>query len=238
VVATRADGGFAYDGDGDRVAMVDETGQPVFADRLIALLAGEALVAHPGGTVVYELSCTQALAETVEELGGTAISCPVGYAFVHDKVRASGALLGGESAGHIFFGDPDFRFDDALLATAKLAALLARSGEPLSVLLAKLPHYVRATPRRFHCPDEIKGQVIAHAADQLASKGYEIERLDGVKVHAHRGWGLYRASNTQPAVTLHCEAPDKVLLSEIEALMLDTVRDSFSPFGVELNDAH
>jgi phosphomannomutase/phosphoglucomutase len=238
VVAEQADGGFAYDGDGDRVAMVDENGQPVFADRLLILLAREALAALPGGTVVYELSCTQALPETVEALGGRAIPCPVGYAFVHDAMRASNAVLGGESAGHVFFGDPDFRFDDAMLATARLAALLSRTDAPLSDLLAQLPQYVRAPSRRIHCPDDVKAAVIAQAGRTLDAQGYEIERMDGIKVHAAGGWALFRASNTQPAVTLHCEARDAVHLAEIEALMLRTVRATLTGFGVEMQDAH
>jgi phosphomannomutase/phosphoglucomutase len=238
VVAEGADGGFAYDGDGDRVAMVDESGHPVFADRLLILLAREALAAHPGAAVVYELSCTQALAETVQRLGGTAIPCPVGYAFVHEAMRSSGAVLGGESAGHVFFRDPNFAFDDALLATAQLAALLSRESAPLSLLLAHLPQYVRSTPRRFHCPDPIKEPVIAHAAQQLSALGYAIQRLDGVKAHVKGGWGLFRASNTQPAVTLHCEARDSALLSELETLMLHTARSTLGRFGVEMQDAH
>jgi phosphomannomutase len=218
--------------------MVDETGQPVFADRLMILLAREALAAQPGATIVYELSCTQALPETVRALGGTAISCPVGYAFVHQAMRESGAILGGESAGHVFFGDPEFGFDDAMLATAKLTALLSRAHQPLSKLLAQLPQYVRAPSRRLHCPDQFKQTAIAHADRAFEDQGHEIERLDGIKVHLDGGWGLFRASNTQPAVTLHCEARNVERLAEIEALMLSTVRDTLASFGVEMQDAH
>jgi phosphomannomutase/phosphoglucomutase len=238
VVAENADAGFAFDGDGDRVAMVDETGQPVYADRLMILLAREALAVSPGSTIIYELSCTQALPETIQALGGQAVSCPVGYAFVHKAMRASGAILGGESAGHIFFGDPDFQFDDAVLATAKLAALLSRAGSPLSSLLTQLPQYVRAPVRRLHCPDEFKHTAIAQAGQAFSTKGYQIERLDGIKVYIDGGWGLFRASNTQPAVTLHCEALNPSLLSEVEILMLDTVHTTLAGLGIELQDAY
>jgi phosphomannomutase/phosphoglucomutase len=237
VVAEKADGGFAYDGDGDRVAMVDETGHPVYADRLMILLARETLAATPGATVVYELSCTQALPETVHALGGQAIACPVGYAFVHKAMRASGAILGGESAGHVFFGDPDFEFDDAMLATAKLVALLSRAGKPLSHLLAQLPQYVRAPSRRMHCPDPLKHTAVERAGRAFDAAGYRVERLDGVKVHVDGGWGLFRASNTQPAVTLHCEGRDGERLAEIEALMLTTVRATLAGLGIELRPA-
>lgn len=238
VVAEGADGGFAYDGDGDRVAMVDETGQPVFADRLLILLAHEALAAAPGAAVVYELSCTEALPETVQKLGGRAIPCPVGYAFVHEAMRASGAVLGGESAGHVFFGDPEFGFDDAPLATAKIAALFSRHSRPFSALLAQLPQYVRAPSRRLHCPDSLKDTVILQASQAFEAQGYTLERLDGIKVHVKGGWGLFRASNTQPAVTLHCEARDTTRLAEIEDLMLRTVRATLVHVGLEVQDAH
>lgn len=238
VVVENADGGFAYDGDGDRVAMVDETGQPVFADRLMILLAREALAVQPGAAVVYELSCTQALPETVQALGGRAIACPVGYAFVHEAMRASHAILGGESAGHVFFGDPDFGFDDAMLATAKLATLVSRADEPLSRLLARLPQYVRGPSRRLHCPDDLKHAAIEQAASAFRAQGHSLERIDGVKVHFYDGWGLFRASNTQPAVTLHCEARDAGHLAEIEALMLSTVQATLTRLGIEMQDAH
>jgi len=238
VVAENADAGFAFDGDGDRVAMVDDTGQPVYADRLMILLAREALATSPGSTVVYELSCTQALPETVRTLGGQAIACPVGYAFVHEAMRASSAILGGESAGHLFFGDPDFSFDDAALATAKLAALLSRAGQPLSCLLAELPQYVRAPSRRLHCPDHLKHVAVAQVGQAFIAKGFQIERLDGVKVHIDGGWGLFRASNTQPAVTLHFEARTAARLTEIETLMLNTIQATLSGLDIELQDAH
>jgi phosphomannomutase/phosphoglucomutase len=238
VVAEKADGGFAYDGDGDRLAMVDETGQPVFADRLMALIARDVLADHPGATVVYEVSCTQALPETVQKLGGTAIACPVGYAFVHKQMRASQAILGGEAAGHVFFGDPDFRFDDAMLATAKMTALLSRNQTPLSGLLAQLPHYTRAPQRRLHCPDSLKTQVVAAAGERFVAQGLPVDRLDGIKVHLPEGWGLFRASNTQPAVTLHCEGRDSTQLAEIESLMLQVVGATLAHLGVDMQDAH
>ncbi len=238
VVADRADAGLAYDGDGDRLAMVDDQGQPVYADRLLALLAREALVLHPGAKVVYEVSCTQALPETVEALGGEAIPCPVGYAFVHETMRSRGAILGGETAGHLFFGDPAFQFDDAMLATAKMAALLSRSKEPLSVLLTRLPQYVRSPQHRLYCPDDVKGHIVAHVGAQFAAQGYPIDRLDGAKVHFGKGWGLFRSSNTQPAVTLHCEAVDRASLAEIENTMLKAARKALASVDAHTDHAH
>ena len=245
VIATGADAGLGYDGDADRLAMVDETGRVVFADLLLALLAREALSAHPRAHVVYEVSCTQALPETVRALGGTPVPCPVGYAFVHEAMRATNAVLGGEAAGHIFVGDPDFQFDDALLATVKMLSLLSRAGQPLSALLAELPQYVLSDEHRFHCPDPIKAAVVADVHARFVSLGCEIDATDGAKVlfagqgrtGAH-GWGLFRSSNTQPAVTLRCEARTRKQLGEIERLMLDMVRAALTAAGIEMHSAH
>jgi phosphomannomutase/phosphoglucomutase len=238
VVAEGADAGLAYDGDGDRLAMVDDRGLPVYADRLLILLAQRALPAHPGARVVYELTCTQALPETVEALGGEAIACRVGYAFVHEAMRATGAILGGETAGHLFFGDPDFQFDDAMLATAKMVALLSRSTEPLSDLLAQLPQYQRSPQHRFHCPDAAKKHVVAAIQDRFRKQGYKVNPLDGAKVHFDDGWALFRASNTQPAVTLHCEANSTERVTRIQDMMLRAIREVMCGLGIEITGAH
>jgi phosphomannomutase/phosphoglucomutase len=238
VVAEGADAGLAYDGDGDRLAMVDDRGQPVYADRLLILLAQEALPAHPGARVVYELTCTQALPERIETLGGEAIACRVGYAFVHEAMRAAGAILGGETAGHLFFGDPDFLFDDAMLATAKMVALLSRSTEPLSDLLARLPQYQRSPQHRFHCPDAAKMHVVAAVRDRFLEQGYEVVPLDGAKILFGDGWALFRTSNTQPAVTLHCEARAADALNAIQDAMLRAIQQALASVGVQLDTAH
>ena len=240
VVAEQADAGVGYDGDGDRLAMVDERGAVVFGDQLLTLLAQELLAGgkHPGARVVYELSCTQALPETVEALGGQAIPCPVGYAFVHETMLVTGAVLGGEAAGHLFFAEPDFRFDDALLATAKMLSLLSKTPLPFSALLAALPRYHLSPERRFQCPDDVKADIVAHICDRFVAQGYEIERMDGAKVHFGDGWGLFRSSNTQPAVTLRCEAKTPARLAEIEQIMLDAARAAMDGAGIAMTSAH
>jgi phosphomannomutase/phosphoglucomutase len=245
VVAEQADAGLAYDGDADRLVMVDETGQVVFADQLLALLARDALPAHPGARIVYEVSCTQALPETIVEMGGVPIPCPVGYAFVHEALRETRAILGGEAAGHIFFADPDFQFDDALLATARVISLLSRVDEPFSALLAQLPHYVLSDEHRLYCPDDVKARVVAKVHDRFGAQGFEIETIDGAKVYFTQhgrtqacGWGLFRSSNTQPAVTLRCEAQTPEQLVEIETLLLGAVHEELSRVGIEPKSAH
>jgi phosphomannomutase/phosphoglucomutase len=218
--------------------MVDDQGQPVYADRLLALLAKEALDAQPGAAVVYELSCTQALPDTIKACGGRAVPCPVGYAFVHEAMRATGAVLGGERAGHIFFGHPDFQFDDAFLATAKMVCLIAGSTEPLSIQLAQLPQYVHSPGYRLHCPDELKDSVVNRVCQRFAGQGYRVSRMDGGQIHFRDGWALFRASNTQPALTLHCEASDAKALDVIQDTVLRAVRKTLAGLGIALVDAH
>lgn len=235
----QADIGLAYDGDGDRLAAVDETGQVVLGDRILALLALDLLVQSPGETVVHELACTQALPEAIQRAGGTAVPCPVGYAFVHEKMHEIGAALGGESAGHIFFRDDAFLFDDANLATARLLATLSKTDRTCSELLDALPQYTPSDNYRFHCPEEVKRDIIADLVQLFVSQGKRIETLDGCKVYwADRaskdayGWGLVRPSNTEPAITLRCEARNPTQLKEIEQTMRSALDSALRAHGL------
>ncbi|MBN1582835.1 MAG: phosphomannomutase/phosphoglucomutase [Anaerolineae bacterium] len=262
VVAENADAGLAYDGDGDRLVMVDNAGQAVYGDQLLALLAQEMLSQRgrdvgapsplqwsslPGEgrgegnnilKVVYELSCTQAVPEIVEALGGKAIPCPVGYVFVHEAMQSTGAVMGGESAGHLFFAEPGFQFDDAMLATAKMLSLLSRVDRALSQLVGQLPQYHLSPAYRFHCPDDKKAHIVGDVKTQFCAQGYQTEDMDGVKVYFDDGWGLFRSSNTQPAVTLCCEARTPLRLAEIEQEMLGVVRQAMCDVGIQVSDAH
>ena len=239
VCQEQADIGLAYDGDGDRLAAVDETGQVVLGDRILALLALDLMAQSPGETVIYELACTQALPEAIQRAGGTAVACPVGYAFVHEKMRETGAALGGESAGHVFFRDDEFLFDDAVLAGARLLALLSKTAHTCSALLDKLPQYTPSDKYRFHCPEKHKGDVIAHVVRFFASQNLRIETLDGCKVYwtdgasgDAYGWGLVRPSNTEPAIALRCEARTRAQLEVIEQEMRGALDSALSAHGI------
>jgi len=241
VRSEQADIGLAYDGDGDRLAAVDKTGRVVLGDFVLALLALDLLAQSPGETVVYELACTQALPEAIQHAGGIAVPCPVGYAFVHEKMRETGAALGGESAGHIFFRDEAFLFDDAVLASARLLALLSRSDRTFSGLLDELPQYVPSDKYRIHCPEEAKSDVIAHLLRFFTQQGRRIETLDGCKVYwtdqgaeDAYGWALVRPSNTEPAVTLRCEARNQTQLQKIEQTMRDALDSALRAYGVAI----
>jgi len=232
VLASGADAGLAYDGDGDRLAMVDEEGQVVYADRLLALLARQVLVERPGACIVHEISCTQAVADTVAAMGGVAVPCRVGYAFVHRAMRETGAVLGGETAGHLFFADHAFRFDDALLATARVVSLLSQRSATLSGLLDELPSYVQSPQYRLPCPDDLKSRAIKAVHAHLHGQGHRCETLDGVKAYLDGGWGLCRASNTQPVLTVRCEAASAGRLCEIEGMILSVARRVLRGLGI------
>ncbi|MGQ9568444.1 MAG: phosphomannomutase/phosphoglucomutase [Anaerolineae bacterium] len=223
VRAERADLGLAYDGDGDRLVVVDDRAEVVWADRVLALLARQVLAERPGARVVHEVLCTQALADDVRAHGGVPILSPVGYALVHERMREVGAVLAGEMAGHFFFADPQFRFDDALLATARVVETVARAGRPLSHLLADLPAYCTSPERRIPCSDGKKERVVAALARVYRGQR-PVDTLDGVRVQFEEGWGLVRASQTQAALSMRFEARTPEALAAIEAEITAHVR--------------
>ncbi len=223
VRAEGADLGLAYDGDGDRLAVVDEQGRPVLGDQTLMILARDVLRRGPA-KIVYEVLCTQALADDISAHGGEPVMTPCGYAFVHQALRDTGAALGGEFSGHFFFSDPDFRFDDAILATVKLLTIVARSQRLLSALVAELPAYHSSPSIRLACPDEIKSQVVEQAKVHFRA-AYPVDETDGARIDFGDGWALVRASNTQPALSLRFEAKSAERLEELTMEVLDQVKD-------------
>ena len=212
-----ADCGFAFDGDGDRVALIDDHGDIHFGDVILMLLARQMTAQVGAVTMVYDASSTRALADDVSAHGGTAIAAPVGYAFVHERMKKVGAQLGGESAGHIFIMDDEFRFDDAILATVHLLNLLAGQPRPLSALIADLPRYHTSPNHRAICPDERKSAVIARLKAHFSE--YPQDDIDGVKIFFEHGWALVRPSNTQPALSWRVEGETADDLAEITTII-------------------
>ncbi len=217
-----ADCGFAFDGDGDRVALIDDRGGVHFGDIILMLLARQMAAQSGAVTVVHDASSTRALADDVAAHGGTAIAAPVGYAFVHEKMKEVGAPLGGESAGHIFIVDDEFRFDDAILATVHLLNLLAGQSRPLSALIADLPRYHTSPNHRVACPDAQKSVVVAALKARFSQ--YPQDDIDGVKIFFEHGWALVRPSNTQPALSWRVEGETANDLAEITAIIRQALR--------------
>jgi len=216
-----ADLGLAYDGDGDRLALVDEQGNPVLGDQILMILARDRLKRGPA-RVVYEILCTQALADDVTAHGGEPVMTPSGYAFVHQAMRDTGAALGGELSGHLFFNEPGFRFDDAILGTIKLINVVAQSRRPLSALVAELPAYHSSPELRLPCPDEVKAKVVAQVRTHFEGR-HRVDTLDGARIHFGDGWALVRRSNTQPVISMRFEALSagrlKAIQNQVQSLV-------------------
>jgi phosphomannomutase / phosphoglucomutase len=216
VLDTHADLGIAFDGDADRIGAVDDRGAIVYGDQLMILYAREILTRKPGATFISEVKCSQIMYDDIRARGGNPIMWKTGHSLIKAKMRETGAELAGEMSGHMFFADRYYGFDDALYAACRLIEIVARSGHPLSRQLADLPVTVATPEIRFDCPDELKFAVAREAAAAL-SASHETITVDGVRVLFPCGWGLVRASNTQPVLVMRFEASTAELLSEYRA---------------------
>jgi len=205
VRATGAEIGMAFDGDADRLGVVDRNGRVVWGDELLILFSRDVLAARPGAVVVSEVKCSQRLYDDIAAHGGHAIMWRAGHSPIKAKMQETGALLAGEMSGHLFFADRYFGFDDAIYAAGRLLELLGRTGQRIDELLADLPPAFSTPEIRVDCPDSIKFAVVEAALRHFRS-GYEVIDVDGVRVKLPNGWGLIRASNTQPALVLRFEA--------------------------------
>ena len=218
VAETGADLGVAYDGDGDRIGVVDDKGNIIAGDRLMIILSRALLAEEPGATIVGEVKCSQTLYDDINANGGHGIMWKVGHSLIKSKMKESGALLAGEMSGHIFFKHRWFGFDDALYTTARLVELMTHSNAPLSDALRDVP-VTYATPEvRIEVPDAIKFDIANWIAAELARE-HSVVAIDGVRVIFSDGWGLVRASNTQPALVLRTEAQSPARRDEIAALL-------------------
>ncbi len=204
VVELGADVGLAFDGDADRMGAVDDKGNMIVADRILALLARDMLTRHPGASVVGDVLSSQVLFDEVARWGGQPVMWISGHSLIKAKMAEIGALLGGEMSGHIFLGEDYFGYDDGYFAAGRLLQLLAASGQTLAQLDATLPRLYSTPEYRPHCPDDLKQTVIDGVKAQLIGKG-EVVDVDGVRVRFAQGWGLLRASNTEPVLSMRFE---------------------------------
>jgi phosphomannomutase/phosphoglucomutase len=205
--------GIAFDGDGDRIGAVDERGVVVFGDQLL-ILFGRDLVQRfgPGKAVIFDVKCSEVLPQMLRQAGLEPIMWKTGHSFIKQKMKDLGAPLAGEMSGHMFFGGDWYGFDDALFAAARLLAYVAREGGPLSRLLADIPRTIATPELRVDCADERKFDVVQRAAEYFAAR-YPVATLDGVRITFPEGWGLVRASNTQPVLVLRFEAASETALA-------------------------
>ncbi len=220
----KADLGIAYDGDGDRLGVVDGEGKILWGDEILILFARDVLKRHPGSVIISEVKCSQRLFDEISLRGGVPIMWKAGHSLLKAKMKETHAVLAGEMSGHMFFADRYFGYDDAIYASIRLAELLARSDRPLSVLLDDLPKTVSTPEIRVECPDDKKFE-IAERAKEFFRKHYPIVDVDGVRIQFSEGWGLLRASNTQPALVLRFEAKTSEKLEEYRKIVEEKLRE-------------
>ena len=231
VKETGAEVGIAYDGDADRLGLVDRHGHIIWGDEMLVLFARDILQRQPGAVIVSEVKCSQRLFDDIAQKGGTPIMWKAGHSLLKAKLRETGAVLGGEMSGHMFFADRYFGYDDAIYASCRMLEILGKSGKELTDLLADLPSSYTTPEIRVDCPDELKFRIAEKVRDRFRGQ-YEIVDVDGVRVKFPGGWGLVRASNTQPVLVLRFEATTPEKLVEYRALMegvVEEVKKSLSP---------
>jgi len=231
VLEHKADLGIAFDGDSDRIGAVDELGHVIYGDMLLLIFGREILTRKPGATFIGEVKCSQLLYDKLEELGGNPIMFKTGHSLIKAKMKEEHAELAGEMSGHMFFADRYYGYDDAIYAACRLIEIVAASGRPLSYQLEGIPATVNTPEIRFDCPDEVKFQVIERVAASLRNR-HPIIEVDGVRVPFAHGWGLVRASNTQPVLVMRFEASSEALLAEYRSEIEEALKQAQREIGV------
>jgi phosphomannomutase len=212
--------GIAFDGDGDRLGVVDGQGRILWGDQLMILWARDVLRAQPGAIIIADVKTSQALFDSVRDMGGEPLMWCTGHSLIKAKMAETGAPLGGEMSGHIFFADRYYGFDDALYAALRLISLVSRADQSLAAMRDALPRLVNTPELRFPCDDERKFTVIDEVRARLEAAGAEVTAIDGVRVRTADGWWLLRASNTQAALVARCEARDAAGLERLKATLV------------------
>ncbi|BAU23891.1 phosphomannomutase [Caldimicrobium thiodismutans] len=224
--------GFGYDGDGDRIGVVDEKGNIIWGDQLLIIFAQDLLKRHPSAKIIGEVKCSRILYQTIEKLGGKPIMWKTGHSLIKGKMKEEGALLAGEMSGHIFFADRWFGFDDGVYASLRLAEILSSSNKPLSAFLEDLPRMISTPEIRTECPDEIKFQVVAELVERFKREGLKVIDVDGARIEFKEGWALVRASNTQPVLVLRFEAETEEFLETLKDRLYSALKEALSKHGI------
>ncbi len=225
----KLDVGIGYDGDADRIGVVDSDGTLIYGDQLMILFSREILSRKPGATFVSEVKCSQTMYDDIAKNGGRAIMWKTGHSMIKQKMKEVNAELAGEMSGHIFFSDRYFGYDDAIYATCRLLEILASTGKSIGALLADVPKTFNTPEIRMECPDNVKFKVVEAVTAYFRSRE-EVIDIDGVRVLFGDGWGLVRASNTQPALVLRFEALSEQRLAQIRKTVesaLEKIKQDF-----------
>jgi phosphomannomutase len=216
VAEARCDLGIAFDGDGDRIGVVDRQGRILWGDQLMVILARDVLARHPGATVIADVKASQVLFDEITRLGGRPEMAPTGHSLIKARLAETGAPLAGEMSGHIFFADGYYGFDDAVYVAVRLLDILARTEESLSEMHDCMPRVVNTPELRFACPESRKFEVVREVRERLAQLDAEVIDIDGVRVRNRDGWWLLRASNTQDVLVARAESATEEGLARLK----------------------
>ncbi|GBQ68599.1 phosphomannomutase [Ameyamaea chiangmaiensis NBRC 103196] len=226
VKAEKADIGIAFDGDADRIGVVDNKGQILWGDQTLVILARDVLKNHPGGTIIADVKASQVLFDEVKAAGGTPLMWKTGHSLIKSKMAETRSPLAGEMSGHIFFADKWYGFDDAIYAAIRMLGIVARMDTPLSDVRDALPSTISTPELRFDCPDTRKFAVIDEVASRLKESGADVSPIDGVRVNTADGWWLLRASNTQAVLVARAEARSEEGLERLKEALVDQLEKS------------
>ena len=214
-----ADLGIAFDGDADRIGVVDDKGTMLFGDQLLVILARDVLKQYPKGTIIADVKASQVLFDEIGRAGGTPLMWKTGHSLIKAKMAEVQSPLAGEMSGHVFFADRWYGFDDALYAAVRLLGIVARMDGKLSAVREAMPQVINTPELRFDCPDTRKFGVIEEVAARLKQEGATVADIDGVRVGTQDGWWLLRASNTQAVLVARCEATSEAGLERLKAAL-------------------
>ena len=215
--------GIAFDGDADRLGVVDETGDIIWADQLLAILLSD--VIEEGDEVIFDVKCSQALEDVISELGGRPVMWKTGHSLIKNKMAENNCKIGGEMSGHIFFADDYFGYDDAIYVAGRLIQMLSNTEKTLSELKSVIPKYISTPEIRLEAESDEKKFEIARMAEDYFSKNYDCITVDGVRVKFKEGWGLVRASNTQPVIVCRFEGNTLDNMNKIQSIILDKLKE-------------
>jgi phosphomannomutase/phosphoglucomutase len=230
VIKSKANLGVAYDGDGDRLGVIDDEGHIIWGDLLMVFFSQDILAHHPGAPIISEVKASKVLYEQIEKMGGRPIMWKTGHSLIKKKIKQEKALLAGEMSGHIFFADRYYGFDDAIYSSARLLELLSKSEKKLSQMLSELPKTYNTPEIRVYASDEVKFKIVEEVKKVLSQK-YPIIDIDGVRAIFPDGWGLVRASNTQEALVLRFEGDTEDALKAIEKEVKGVVEEVIKRLG-------
>jgi phosphomannomutase/phosphoglucomutase len=223
-LALRADVGIGFDGDGDRIGVIDEKGTIIWVDMLLILYARDLLSRLPGAKVIFDVKCSHLCAVEIKKAGGLPIMWKTGHSLIKKKMQEEKAPLAGEMSGHVCFADNYFGYDDATYAACRLVQILSRTDKSLSQLLSDIPKTYATPEIRLECSDDKKFGIVKELKEYF-DENYDTLDIDGVRVVFKDGWGLVRPSNTQPVLVLRFEAETPKRLEEIKKLVADKLRE-------------